>query len=135
LVSSALEAIILVQYEKLLSNYAFDSNVRPYSLVCINFILGSLLFVAGCAFWYKRYVYKSRERALVVYPFLCGSVCFTLGAYLGLFQAINVGRRGRSLLWEWAPEKDGFLGGAACSSSPASCHINYHVFVDPRFSR
>ena len=27
-----------------------------------------------------------------------------------MFQAINVGRRGRSLLWRWAPEKDGFMG-------------------------
>ena len=78
--------------------------------VCITYILGSLLFVAGCAFWYKRYAYESRKRALVTYPFLFGSVLFTLGGYLGLFQAINVGRRGRSVYWEWAPEKDGFLG-------------------------
>lgn len=78
--------------------------------VCITFILGSLLFVAGCAFWYKHYVYESRKRALVTYPFLCGSVMFTLGSYLGLFQAINVGRRGASLMWEWVPEKDGFMG-------------------------
>ena len=78
--------------------------------VCISFILGSLLFVAGCAFWYKHYVYESRKRALVTYPFLCGSVMFTLGSYLGVFQAINVGRRGASLMWEWVPEKDGFMG-------------------------
>ena len=49
-------------------------------------------------------------RALVTYPFLCGSVMFTLGSYLGVFQAINVGRRGASLMWEWVPEKDGFMG-------------------------
>lgn len=78
--------------------------------VCVSFILGSLLFVSGCAFWYKHYVYASRTRALVTYPFLLGSVLFTLGAYLGVFQAINVGVRGRSTLWRWAPEKDGFLG-------------------------
>lgn len=30
--------------------------------VCICFILGSLLFVAGCAFWYKRWVGKKRIR-------------------------------------------------------------------------
>ena len=39
------------------------------------------------------------------------SLClYPSGSYLGLFQAINVGRRGRSLLWRWAPEKDGFMG-------------------------
>jgi len=37
-------------------------------------------------------------------------VCFSVGAYLGIFQAINVGRRGSSLLWAWKPEADGFLG-------------------------
>jgi hypothetical protein len=69
-----------------------------------------MLFVAGSAFWYKHYVYESRERALVTYPFLFGSILFTLGGYLGMFQAINLGRRGASKLWEWCPEKDGFLG-------------------------
>ena len=78
--------------------------------VCVSFILGSLLFVAGCAFWYKRYAYESRKRALVTYPFLLGSVLFTVGGYLGVFQAINVGVRGPSRLWRWAPEKDGFMG-------------------------
>ena len=39
-----------------------------------------------------------------------GSILFTLGGYLGVFQAINLGRRGTSKLWEWSPEKDGFLG-------------------------
>ena len=78
--------------------------------VCVSFILGSLLFVAGCAFWYKRYAYESRKRALVTYPFLLGSVLFTVGGYLGVFQAINVGVRGPSQLWRWAPEKDGFMG-------------------------
>jgi hypothetical protein len=56
-------------------------------------------------------VYEARQRALVTYPFLAGSVCFTVGSYLGLFQAINVGRRGPSLLWKWAPDKDGFMAG------------------------
>ena len=42
--------------------------------------------------------------------FLLGSILFTLGGYLGVFQAINLGRRGTSKLWEWSPEKDGFLG-------------------------
>ena len=78
--------------------------------VCVCYILGSMLFVAGSAFWYKHYVHESRERALVVYPFLLGSILFTLGGYLGVFQAINLGRRGTSKLWEWSPEKDGFLG-------------------------
>jgi hypothetical protein len=78
--------------------------------VCVCYILGSMLFVAGSAFWYKHYVYESRERALVTYPFLFGSILFTLGGYLGMFQAINLGRRGASKLWEWCPEKDGFLG-------------------------
>lgn len=78
--------------------------------VCVSFILGSLLFTAGCAFWYKHYVFESRKRALVTYPFLLGSVLFTIGSYLGVFQAINVGERQRSTLWRWCPEKDGFLG-------------------------
>jgi hypothetical protein len=78
--------------------------------VCISFILGSLLFIAGCAFWYKHYAFESRKRALVTYPFLFGSIMFTTGSYLGVFQAANVGARGPGKLWRWAPEKDGFLG-------------------------
>lgn len=78
--------------------------------VCVCFILGSLLFVSGCAFWYKKYEYEARERALVTYPFLAGACCFTCGSYLGVFTAVNLGRNGKSVMWEWAPHKDGFLG-------------------------
>ena len=38
--------------------------------VCVCYILGSMLFVAGSAFWYKHYVHESRQRALVVYRLL-----------------------------------------------------------------
>jgi hypothetical protein len=76
--------------------------------VCICFILGSLLFTVGCALWYKVHLYAQS----ITYVFLCGSVFFTAGGYLGIFEAINVNRRGPLRLWAWAPHEPGFVARA-----------------------
>lgn len=60
--------------------------------VAIMFLEGSLLFVVGGAFAASRVAVgdAAASKALVAVPYLMGGVCFTLGAYAGVVETLNV---------------------------------------------
>jgi hypothetical protein len=67
-------------------------HVSSY-FVSITFLLGSMLFVVGCAFdiWADN-LNVVQKRGTVDGPFFIGCVLFTMGAYAGLVMVINAGR-------------------------------------------
>ena len=60
--------------------------------VCINFLIGSALFVAAGFFDYQGEAAESpvRQKATIDWPYFVGGVFFLLGGYLGYLESINV---------------------------------------------
>ena len=59
--------------------------------VAILFLEGSALFVVGASFAMTRFGDEAvTAYALVATPYLAGGLCFTLGAYAGVVEVINV---------------------------------------------
>ena len=59
--------------------------------IAIMFLEGSFLFIVGGAFSMSGLAEgAAAERALVGVPYLFGGVCFTLGAYAGVVEVLNV---------------------------------------------
>lgn len=60
--------------------------------IAVMFLEGSMLFVIGAAFSMAK-ITKNNERyekALVVTPYFIGGLCFTVGAYAGVLEVINI---------------------------------------------
>ena len=69
--------------------YRFRNTIAYW--VAVFFAEGSLLFVVGAS---SSMVVESewRRLGLIEYSYFAGSIFFTLGAYMGFFEVINVGR-------------------------------------------
>ena len=74
--------------------YRFRNTISYW--IGIFFIEGSLLFVCGAAAS-MQVESEWRRLGLIEYSYFAGSIFFTLGAYCGFFEVINVGRSGSGL--------------------------------------
>mmetsp|Transcript_6985 Transcript_6985/g.25750 ORF Transcript_6985/g.25750 Transcript_6985/m.25750 type:complete len:425 (+) Transcript_6985:221-1495(+) len=103
--------------------------------IAILFLYGSALFTCACFFWMLQTVNESgkRERALVSWPFLVGSLGFTAGSYLAFFEVINVGRE-EFVFWSLEYKKDGYWASAIFFISSVIYNINCLGFVIPHLS-
>ena len=75
--------------ERHTSEYRFRNTVAFW--IAISFVEGSLLFLCGAVVSMCALGDEWMRRGLVEYAYFAGSLFFSLGAYLGFFQVINVG--------------------------------------------
>ena len=75
--------------ERHTSEYRFRNTVAVW--IAISFVEGSLLFLCGAVVSMCALGDEWMRRGLVEYAYFAGSLFFSLGAYLGFFQVINVG--------------------------------------------
>jgi hypothetical protein len=60
--------------------------------VAMLFVEGSVLFIIGaaCSMAEISQISEYNEKVLVACPYLVGGICFTIGAYAGTLQVLNV---------------------------------------------
>lgn len=71
-------------------DYRFRNTVAFW--IAVSFVEGSLLFMCGAITSIVEVDDDWMRRALVEYAYFAGSIFFTIGAYLGFFEVINLGR-------------------------------------------
>lgn len=75
--------------------------------VAVSFAMGSMLFIVGAATSMAAPLLEElgwQRRVLVDYAYMIGACYFEIGAYLGWFEVINVGKTRRRL---WAGPSEG----------------------------